>query len=80
MGTCSTAAEIFHRGHLEAGVEAGYDDNGLNMLTRLQAQNFKNLRRLDLPLGPVNVLVGPNMGGKSNILDVLRFLFESWFP
>jgi predicted ATPase len=50
------------------------------MLTRLQARNFKSLRNLDLSLGPLNVLVGPNMGGKSNVLDVLRFLYESWFP
>ena len=50
------------------------------MLTRLLARNFKSFRSLDLPLGPLNVLVGPNMGGKSNLLDALRFLYESWFP
>jgi predicted ATPase len=50
------------------------------MLTRLRVQNFKSLRALDLSLGPLAVLVGPNMGGKSNILDALRFLYESWFP
>ncbi|PYV23805.1 MAG: hypothetical protein DMG27_14625 [Acidobacteria bacterium] len=50
------------------------------MITRLQVRNFKSLRDVDLPLGPLNVLVGPNMGGKSNILDLLTFLFECWFP
>jgi predicted ATPase len=50
------------------------------MLTRLEVRNFNSLRNLDLSLGPLNVLVGPNMGGKSNVLDVLRFLYESWFP
>ncbi len=50
------------------------------MLARLEVRNFKSLRKLDLSLGPLNVLVGPNMGGKSNVLDVLRFLYESWFP
>lgn len=50
------------------------------MITRLQVRNFKSLRDLDLPLGPLNVLVGPNMAGKSNILDVLRFLFQVFFP
>jgi predicted ATPase len=50
------------------------------MLRRLKVQNFKSLRSLDISLGPLNVLVGPNMGGKSNILDVLLFLYESWFP
>ncbi len=50
------------------------------MLRRLRTRNFKSLRTLDLSLGALNVLVGPNMGGKSNVLDVLRFLYESWFP
>ena len=50
------------------------------MITRLRVRNFKSLRDIDLPLGPLNVLVGPNMAGKSNILDVLKFLFEVFFP
>ena len=50
------------------------------MLKRLQARNFKSLRAVDVSLDWFNVLVGPNMGGKSNILDALRFLYESWFP
>ena len=50
------------------------------MLTRLRAENFKSLRALDASLGSLNVLVGPNMGGKSNIIDALRFVYESWFP
>lgn len=50
------------------------------MLTRLQARNFKSLRNLDLSLSLNNVLVGPNMGGKSNLLDALHFLNECWFP
>lgn len=50
------------------------------MLTRLRAKNFKSLRAFDASLGSLNVLVGPNMGGKSNIIDALRFLYESWFP
>lgn len=50
------------------------------MITRLQVRNFKSLRGIDLPLGPLNVLVGPNMAGKSNILDVFRFLHQTFFP
>jgi len=65
---------------LEVRSGAGYDSGGSSVLTRLLARNFKSLRSLDLPLGPLNVLVGPNMGGKSNLLDALRFLYESWFP
>ena len=50
------------------------------MLTRLWARNYKSLRNVELRPGPLNVFVGPNMGGKSNVLDLLRFLHESWFP
>jgi len=50
------------------------------MITRLQVRNFKSLRELDMQLGSINVLVGPNMAGKSNILDVFRFLHDVFFP
>jgi len=50
------------------------------MITRLQVRNFKSLRELDIQLGAINVLVGPNMAGKSNILDMFRFLHDAFFP
>jgi predicted ATPase len=50
------------------------------MITRVRARNFKSLRDVDFSLGPLNVLVGPNMGGKSNVLDLFRFLHQCWFP
>lgn len=50
------------------------------MITRLQVRNFKSIREIDVALGPVNVLVGPNMAGKSNILDALQFLYDVCFP
>jgi predicted ATPase len=50
------------------------------MITRLQVRNFKSLREIDVSLGPLNVLVGPNMSGKSNILDLLQFLHQVFFP
>ena len=49
------------------------------MITLLRARNFKSLRDVDISLGPLNVLVGPNMGGKSNVVDLFRFLYECWF-
>src|SRR5260370_17801811 len=46
------------------------------MITRISVKNFKSLRELGLKFGPINVLVGPNMAGKSNILDVFSFFHD----
>ncbi|WP_245600652.1 AAA family ATPase [Streptomyces sulphureus] len=37
-------------------------------------ENFRTLTRISLPLGPLNVLVGPNAVGKSNVLHMFDFL------
>lgn len=50
------------------------------MIRRLQVKNFKSIRELDLELGLVNVLIGPNMAGKSNLIDVFRFLANIILP
>ena len=44
------------------------------MINRLSVTNFKSLHKLDLALGSLTVLVGPNQAGKSNILDALALL------
>ena len=43
-------------------------------IKRLRARNYKSIRELDLELGPLTVLVGPNASGKSNVVDALRFM------
>lgn len=43
-------------------------------LSRLRATEFRSLADVDIPLGPLTVLVGPNGAGKTNVLNVLRFL------
>jgi predicted ATPase len=40
----------------------------------LELQNWRNFRKLDIPLQRRVFLVGPNASGKSNLLDALRFL------
>jgi predicted ATPase len=47
-----------------------------NRLVSLEVENFRSLRKITLPLGPVTVLVGPNGAGKTNVLKVLEFLAE----
>lgn len=43
-------------------------------ITRLRLKNWRNFRTLDIPLRDVTYLLGPNASGKSNLLDVFRFL------
>lgn len=50
------------------------------MITRLRVRNFKSFDNLDIELGPINVLVGPNMAGKSNTIDALKFIFDMLHP
>lgn len=45
-------------------------------LLTLRVENFRSLRRVEVPLGPLNVLVGPNGSGKTNLLEVFRFLAD----
>ncbi|MCU7729635.1 AAA family ATPase [Actinoplanes sp. KI2] len=45
-------------------------------LLELSVENFRSLRRVTVPLGPLNVLVGPNGAGKTNLLEVFRFLAD----
>ena len=43
-------------------------------ITRLRLKNWRNFRSLEVPLQEVSYLLGPNASGKSNLLDVFRFL------
>ena len=62
-------------GALTVGMTTPTHTNGSRLsVTRVWARNFKSIRELDLELGPLTVLVGPNASGKSNVLDVLRFI------
>ena len=44
------------------------------MIKRLKVSNFLSLKDIDLEFGLRNVLIGPNMSGKSNLIDCFRFL------
>jgi len=46
----------------------------MNRLNRLSVRGFKSIRELDLELDNVNVLIGGNGAGKSNLLSLLRML------
>jgi len=44
------------------------------MIKKLRVSNFLSLKEVDLDLRGRNVLVGPNMSGKSNLIDCLKFI------
>lgn len=44
------------------------------MIKTLEIRNFKSLKNVRLDLGNLNVFLGPNAAGKSNILDALKLL------
>ena len=43
-------------------------------ITKLTVENFKSFDKLEVELRPFNIIVGSNASGKSNFLDVFRFL------
>jgi predicted ATPase len=47
------------------------------VLATLAVENYRSLRRLVLPLGPLNVVTGANGTGKSNLYRALRLLADS---
>jgi len=44
------------------------------LITRLKLKNWRNFRDVEVKLGPRGYLIGANASGKSNLLDVFRFL------
>lgn len=43
------------------------------MFTEISFQNYRALRDARIPLGPLNLLVGPNGSGKTSVLEALRW-------
>lgn len=44
------------------------------LVTRLKLRNWRNFREVDIPLRDTTYVLGANATGKSNLLDVFRFL------
>jgi len=47
------------------------------MLSTFAVSNYRSLRDLVIPLGPLTVVTGPNGSGKSNVYRALRLLAET---
>jgi len=46
------------------------------MLKNLSVRGFKTFRELDLELRPINILIGANGAGKSNLISLFKMLHE----
>ena len=46
-------------------------------ITRLKVKNYRSLADVDVRLSPLTVFVGKNGTGKSNLIDVLRFVRDA---
>lgn len=44
------------------------------LISRLKLKNWRNFREIDIALGSRSYVIGANAAGKSNLLDVFRFL------
>jgi len=47
------------------------------MLTKLRIQNFKQFDEVEIELGPIMVLVGPNNSGKTTALQALTLWYAA---
>ena len=43
-------------------------------MDRIYIKGFKSIKELELPLRPINILIGANGSGKSNFLSFFEFL------
>lgn len=46
----------------------------MNYISHLHLEGFRSIRSADIPLRPLNVLIGANGAGKSNLVDFFRML------
>lgn len=44
------------------------------LISRLKLQNWRNFKKIEVDLRDRVFVIGPNASGKSNLLDVFRFL------
>ena len=44
------------------------------VIRKIKVTNFKSFEDIDIELGKFNVLIGPNASGKSNFIEVFRFI------
>ena len=51
-------------------------EQSIPLLSEIRISGLKSIKDASVQLGPINILVGPNGGGKTNLLTALRMLGE----
>jgi len=46
------------------------------MLKRLKIENYKSFKSIEIRFKDINVIMGPNAAGKSNLLDAIYISFR----
>ncbi len=46
----------------------------LVIVTKLNVRNFKSYKELDIDFNTLNIIIGPNAAGKSNLFEIFKFL------
>jgi predicted ATPase len=49
----------------------------MNHISHLAIQGFRSIKDADIPLRPLNILIGANGAGKSNLIDFFRMMNDS---
>lgn len=62
------------RGLWVIGIDGGTGEGNSMRFTHVRASNWRNFKTLDFAIEDRLFLVGPNASGKSNLLDLFRFL------
>lgn len=44
------------------------------LIEKIKIENFKSIKSLELEFSKINIFIGPNASGKSNIIDAFIFL------
>lgn len=81
-GRCAMIGEMVGDGNMERVMQGFDGEPNFRMtpdfrITRVWARNFRSIADVSLELDPLTILVGPNASGKSNLLDVLRFIKDA---
>ena len=52
------------------------EKNQIGIMTNIKAEGFKSIKEMDLELKSLNIIIGQNGAGKSNLISIFKFLYN----